>query len=120
MPPKLLRPRRHRGQWVATVPGYGLLPVVHSDQADFAAKRHDCTFEGLSPTRSSKLKAFLDAFGDQPRYVLVQKDKPGRQADEPHEADGYVGVFEITDFIFDPQSQRMQFSYVRRMPERVA
>lgn len=110
MPPKRLKPTRNRGHWVATVPGYGLLPVVHSDQADFAAKRHDCRFEGLSPIQSSKLKALLDAFGNEPRHVLVQEDKLGRQADEPHEADGYVAVFEIADLVFDPESQRRQFS----------
>ena len=119
MMPRKTTAKRARGQWVAEVPGYGVLPVVHSDLTDFQTHRYREQFNEASAD-AAKLDAQLKAFEDNPGFVLVQKDAPRETAEEAYRSEGYVGVYAIKDFAYDDEDRLLEFTYIKREPVRLA
>ena len=119
MMPRMTTAKRTRGHWVAEVPGYGLLPVVHSDLTDFRTHRYKARFDGAAED-AAKLDAHLKAFEDNPGFVLVQKDAPRESEEEAYKPDGYVGVYAIKDFAYDEGDRLLEFTFTKREPVRLA
>ena len=119
MMPRKTTAKRTRGHWVAEVPGYGMLPVVHSDRSDFKERRYSAQLDGAAED-ASKLKAHLKAFEENPGFVLVQKDAPRETEDEAYKLDGYVGVYAIKDFAYDDEDRLLEFTFTKREPVRLA
>jgi len=111
--PTLITAKRTRGAWTADISGYGVLPVVHSTLWDTSTQAYHSLYT-QEDADGAKLAALLKAFADAPDTVLMQKDKPRLSEDDALEADGYVGVFRIKDFIWDEDARTLDFSVVSR------
>ena len=86
--PKQVRIIGRRGRWTAEGEGRQL-PVIHRTWL----RMPNCNDPLIGESRhTAKYAELMESFRRETRVVL-QKDKPGS-----FERDGYIGVFEFTDF----------------------
>ncbi|MTE00523.1 hypothetical protein GIY56_09505 [Paracoccus sp. YIM 132242] len=85
-----------RGSWMATVQGYGKLPVIHNHRMNWNTQTYSDPFKDrvVGMKKVDEWHAALET-GD---LLVVQRGVKDATGNETTERDGYIGVFRYTGY----------------------